>query len=304
MSDGSADRPLDGDLVARLIAHQFPDLAGSEVRPLGAGWDNELFTVGVEWIFRFPKRAERVPWLVREIELMAIVSETVGSMAPRFGRFGVPSPMFPYPFVAYRRLPGVGADEADACDLAVLAADIAGLLSRLHRIDPERVPGPPVEWESERWRRLGTDLAMQAAAVRPLLRPDLLGVAEPYLSGVVPAPLEDGPRRFIHNDICADHLLVDRHTGRLSGLVDFTDAKIGDPVLDFVGLVTISGRSFIDDVVAHYELWVDDAFDLKLDWLSRVLTLTWLAEAVTVAPSAFDKHLVWVDRAFDDAAED
>jgi hypothetical protein len=33
-------------------------------------------------------------------------------------------------------------------------------------------------------------------------------------------PAQDGPRRFIHNVICPDHVLVDRQTGRLSGLVD------------------------------------------------------------------------------------
>jgi hypothetical protein len=62
----SSDRPLDERIVSGLIAAQFPDLPSEPVTRLGQGWDHELFTAG-EWIWRFPRRAERVPWLTREI---------------------------------------------------------------------------------------------------------------------------------------------------------------------------------------------------------------------------------------------
>lgn len=55
--------------MSALVAAQFPDLAGQPISRLGAGWDHELFCAGRQWIFRFPRRAERVPWLVREIEI-------------------------------------------------------------------------------------------------------------------------------------------------------------------------------------------------------------------------------------------
>jgi hypothetical protein len=76
--------------VSGLIAVQFPDLAGRMVTRLGAGWDHELFGAAGEWISRFPRRAQRAAWLTREIEITAIVTETLRSMIPIFERTGEP----------------------------------------------------------------------------------------------------------------------------------------------------------------------------------------------------------------------
>lgn len=181
-----------------------------------------------------------------------------------------------------------------------MAEDLGLVLTRRHRIDPNRIPPTPADWEHEPWSAWRTELVDVADTVRPLLVEDLLSRAEPYLAGAIPEPPQDGPRRFMHNDICPDHVLVDRHTGRLAGLIDFTDAMVGDPLHDFVGLVPIGGRSFVDKVLAHYGLPLGEEFDSKLDWFSRVLSLTWLAEAAAEDTDAIDKHLVWVDRAFEE----
>jgi len=101
---------------------------------------------------------------------------------------------------------------------------------------------------------LRTELAAVAGVVRPLLGPDLLREAEPYLAGQISEPPEDGPLRFIHYDVCPDHLIVDADTGRLNGLIDFTDAMVGDPVHDFVGLIGLGGYRFINRVAAGYDL--------------------------------------------------
>ena len=301
MDGRSSDWHLDEEIVSRLIATQFPDLAGRAVSRYGSGWDNQLFRVGGEWIFRFPRRAERVPWLVREIEIMAIANETMAHAIPVFERAGVPSDTFPYPFAGYRPVPGVGADEAGEPGVAGhsgLAADIGALLSRLHRIDPSRVPPTPDGWEREPWAELRTELAAVAELARPLLGPDLLARAEPYLAGQVMEPPQDGPLRFIHNDICPDHVIVDPGTGRLNGLIDFGDAMAGDPVLDFVGLIGIDGYRFISRAAASYDLPLGGSFGTRLEWLCRVLTLTWLADAAAHDRPSIGKHVSWVARAF------
>jgi aminoglycoside phosphotransferase (APT) family kinase protein len=293
----SSDRHLDEQIVSGLIAVQFPDLASGPVTRLGAGWDHELFSVG-EWIWRFPRRAERVPWLIREIQIMAVAAETLGPRIPLFERIGEPGDTFPYPFVGYRRLPGVGADRVRLADPGPLAADIGALFSTLHRVDPGQVPPTPDDWEHEPWAELRTELAAAADRIRPLLGPDLLSRAEPYLAGLVTEPDQDGRHRFIHNDICPDHLIVDPGTGRLNGLIDFTDAMVGEPVLDFVGLIGIGGYRFIERVVAGYDLPLGASFAAKLEWLGRVLTLTWLADATDDDPPDLPKHLSWVAAAF------
>jgi aminoglycoside phosphotransferase (APT) family kinase protein len=271
---------LDAGIVSELVAAQFPDLAGAQVRRFAAGWDHDLFSVGAEWILRFPKRAERVAWLAREIQINTIAAETLGSGIPVFERIGTPSAIFAYPFVGYRRLPGAGADQAGARDLGGLADDVGRLLGKLHRIDPRRIPPTPAGWEHETWAELRTGLAAAGQVIRPLLAPGLLAKAGPYLAGRVPEPAQDGPRRFIHNDICPDHLIVNARTGRLAGLIG------------------IGGYEFISQVVSSYDLPVGSGFGRKLRWLARTLTLAWLAEAADHDPGGIPKHLSWVARAF------
>lgn len=298
MNQRPTNLDLDPDVVSELVAAQFPDLADFEISRFGAGWDHWLFSVGNEWVVRFPKRAECVAWLIREIEVISIAAETLGSSIACFERIGEPTEMFPYPFVAYRRLPGVGADETGADELGGLAEDLGQLLGNLHRIDPCRIPPTPAGWERASWRDLRTDLVAVADVVQPLLSTEMLARAEPYLAGRVPEPTQDGPLRFIHNDICPDHLIVDPLTGRLVGLIDFTDAMVGEVVLDFVGLIGIGGYRFINQVADHYELPLGEGFDAKLKWLTRTLTLRWLAKAATDDPVDIPKHLSWVAHAF------
>jgi len=101
VTNRSSDRALDEQRVARVVTAQFPELGGSAVRRLGSGWDHELFVLGDdERVFRFPKRAERVPWLLRELEIVGRVAPILGGVVPRFDYVGAPSEEFPYPFVA------------------------------------------------------------------------------------------------------------------------------------------------------------------------------------------------------------
>jgi aminoglycoside phosphotransferase (APT) family kinase protein len=298
MEQPSSDRPLDSRLVTGLIDAQFPGLRGQPVSWLGAGWDNELFSIGDEWILRFPRRAERVPWLTREITIMSVVAGTLARRVPVFELIGQPSDAFPYPFVGYRRLPGVAADQIPADAWPGLAAGIGELFSALHRIDPGAVPPTPAGWERESWDDLRAELAEAAGSARPLLGPVMLARAEPYLAGQMPAPPRDRPSRFVHNDICAEHLLADPGTGRLTGLIDFTDAMGGDPAQDFAGLITIGGYGFISQVVASYSLPLGAGFPARLQWLCRVRTLTWLAEAAAHDLASVPGRLSWVARAF------
>jgi aminoglycoside phosphotransferase (APT) family kinase protein len=293
-----ADRPLTAETVASLVVEQFPSLSAKEVRFVGSGWDNDVFLVDDTWAFRFPRRADGLAWFEREIQIMSFVEPHLGDLVPCFQWLGHPTERFPYPFVGYRWLPGTRADQLQG-EKGLLAQDLGKTLSQLHSIDTRLVPSTPAAWEATRWSANIGKLSAVAPLVRPLLSDALREQADPYLSGMVPPPVQRGSRRFVHNDICPDHILVDPTTGRLAGLIDFADAMVADPVLDFVGLIGIGDRSFIDEVVAHYTLPLDDGFSTKLEWLSRVLTLRWLADATVDDPAEIPDHVAWVARSFE-----
>jgi aminoglycoside phosphotransferase (APT) family kinase protein len=145
------------------------------------------------------------------------------------------------------------------------------------------------------------ELVEVAHQVRSRLPTEIAADAEPFLTGQVPPPPMTGPRCVIHNDLGPDHVLVDPDTGRLTGIVDFSDLMVGDPRIDFVGLVGWGGYGFVREVIRGYPLPLDEHFEDRLAWAARVLNLIWLAEA-SPGPDT-DMHRAWVQRAFEASDE-
>ncbi len=302
----STDRPLDEDTVLAVVGSQFPELfpefPDARSRWLGEGWDNELYLVGdPPWAFRFPKRAERVPWLLREIEIVRLVGGALGDAVRQFEYVGAPSELFPYPFVGYRFAEGVAADHP-AVPLPLLAREIGSLLARLHAVDTSGVPPPPGTAETPSVGDRVASLADDARGVLEVLSGRVRAAAGRHVrAGPPPMPASPAAHRLCHHDLCAEHVIVDESTGRISAIIDWTDAAVADPVSDFVGLITIGGYEFIADVIAAYEgaggAGAGSLSTAAIVWWCRTLTLTWLKEALEENPRDIDGHIAWVERA-------
>jgi aminoglycoside phosphotransferase (APT) family kinase protein len=60
---------------------------------------------------------------------------------------------------------------------------------------------------------------------------------------------------LVHRDLVPEHVLVDE--GRIVGLIDFEDATVGDPAIDFAGLFDLLGPDRIERLLAAYGRPVD-----------------------------------------------
>jgi aminoglycoside phosphotransferase (APT) family kinase protein len=74
-------------------------------------------------------------------------------------------------------------------------------------------------------------------------------------------PRYEGPLRFIHHDLSPERLVVDSKTGRLAGILDWTDSILGDSARDFVFLVTWRGWDFTEEVLHSYRLPLDGVLE-------------------------------------------
>tara|TARA_Y100000588_G_scaffold344910_1_gene391601 strand:+ start:924 stop:1850 length:927 start_codon:yes stop_codon:yes gene_type:complete len=61
----------------------------------------------------------------------------------------------------------------------------------------------------------------------------------------------EAPRVLIHGDIAGEHLLLDADSN-LAGVIDFGDAMIADPALDFAGILNDFSWPFLERLLAHY----------------------------------------------------
>lgn len=291
-----ADRLLTEETVRRVLAEQLPELEVRNLRLLGSGWDNDVYLVNEALVLRFPRRKLVADALAREARVLrrvVRVFEGARLQVPDVELFGRASDAFPYPFLVYRLLPGIAADQAEVLDRAELAKALGDAFARLHRSDIPGVPHgtyDPAEW-LERARRVAESCL---AAIRddPLRARCRSWLAAPD----IPKPYQ-GPPRIIHGDICPDHLLVDPPTGKPTGLIDFADLERGDPVADFVSLRCWLGPGFVEEILESYDLAPDAEFWPRLESLARSASLVWLDEALTTGED-LSKHVRWVEISF------
>jgi aminoglycoside phosphotransferase (APT) family kinase protein len=244
---GGCDNPLvrrtdiTAGLVSRLIGTQFPQWAGLPVRPVPtSGWDNVTFRVGEEMSVRLPSAREYVPGVRKEQRWLPVLASELPLPIPELLAAGVPGCGFPRPWSVYRWIDGVPLTEQTVADLPRFAADLAGFLAALYRIDPAGGPQPgphnffrggPLEvYDGETREALGA----------------LEGHIDTALAGEVwQAALEAtwrGRPVWFHGDAQPGNLLA--RDGRLCAVIDFGTCGVGDPACDTtIAWTFLSGES-------------------------------------------------------------
>ena len=221
---------VDPGLCRRLLEEQFPELAHLPVRLLGAGWDNTVFAVGEEWVFRFPRKEIIVPFLETEIAVLPALAPLLPVPIPVPQHIGVPSDAFPWPFFGARMLPGVELSAAPAVSRERLAPQLGALLRTLHGRDVldelgERLP--------ENWTTRADMTARVPSTLEKLAAIDGLWHAPEHVRELLDNALtlpQPEPRAVCHGDLHFRHVLVDGD--RVSGLIDWIDLCRGNPALD------------------------------------------------------------------------
>jgi len=107
-----------------------------------SGCFNEVYRVTGDWLFRFPKRANIALTVEREARLLSLVADAASVTVPRIEWLSQPGPDFPYPFVGYGLIEGIGGDlQPDALppdDERRVAGQIGRAVAAIHRTPIER----------------------------------------------------------------------------------------------------------------------------------------------------------------------
>jgi len=219
------------------------------VELLDEGWDFQVFEIDAGWLFRFPKRETSAAKLNKERKLLSGLGEWVSLPIPSYEYFCESPESTIRPFAGYRKLPGTGADRAKMVDRHRAARQLGVFLTRLHTypVEKARKAGVPEERDLvAHWRDKSREQLKRLNGLNVNLRS-----LSHYLENDMPVPFQ-GPPSLVHNDLWAEHVLVDTCTGGVSGVIDWGDALIGDPATDFACLYTWYGKHWVENVLAHY----------------------------------------------------
>jgi aminoglycoside phosphotransferase (APT) family kinase protein len=250
---------LDVARAAEIIHEQFPELAPACVTYLGEGYDSAAFDVNDTWVFRFPKRPDVEQQLLIEMQVLPLLTTKAPVPIPAFCFRGRPSSGFPRHFGGYPRLPGVPAIDLDQAHIPVrLAPTLGRFLSWLHAFpaaDVERlgVPHQAIEdvLDEVRSEALADfELVNRVAPDAPLEKwHAYLEAAEVDARGALVA--------LTHNDLAAEHVLLDPGTRDITGIIDWSDIAIADRAADFAGIFHWGGDPLVKAVLSAYRGAVD-----------------------------------------------
>src|SRR3984893_885330 len=228
-------------LVASLVAAQFPQWADLPVRPVELdGWDNTTFRLGEGMSVRLPSADRYTLQVGKEHRWLPILARRLPLPIPEPLAEGVPGCGFPRPWSVYRWLEGEPATVERIANLVEFAAELAGFLDALYRIDPSGGP-PPGMHNFFRGGPLTTYDAETRNAIADLGDEiDAHGAREVW-EGALRATWHGSPV-WVHGDVGASNLLGDK--GRLSAVIDFGGLAVGDPACDLtIAWTFFSGQS-------------------------------------------------------------
>ena len=273
-----------------LIARHFPDLLVTSMAPLphvGWGGDSDAWLVNGALVFRFPRTPAVAAQLAVEACLLPALTPSLPLRIPDFEYVARDAATSLPIFVGYLAIAGEpmtpallnerGPADQDA---STLASSIAGFLTALHGwpVEQARACGVAEEREPERTYALFDRVRDR---VYPLLAPALRAWTDHLFGDALADPrLWDHTPALVHGDLSADHILFDRATRTLAGIIDFGDMAVGDPLGDFVGLAPY-GKAFLEAVLAAYARPLGVAARDRLAFYRRRLpfiALAWGAE--------------------------
>ena len=232
-----------------VITTAFPEFRDACVELLDEGWDFRVFEVDGRWLFRFPKREASVAKLNTEYKLLSGLEGWVSLPIPNYEYFCESSENSSRPFAGYRKLPGIGGDTSKMVDHNGVARQLGVFLSRLHTYPVDKAREAGVQEKLDLVAHLRDRSREQLRNLDGLnVNPGLL---RRYLENDAPVSFE-GAASLVHNDLWAEHILVDNPSNGVSGIIDWGDTVIGDPAIDFACLYTWYGESLLENVLVHY----------------------------------------------------
>jgi aminoglycoside 2''-phosphotransferase len=262
----------------KQIQESFPDLHISSVAANPDGLINHVLIVNEEMVFRFPKNDTWARQLLaNEIRVIDLLRKYVD----------MPMPVFEHraeQFVSYKYIPGNPLMRNDILSLDNTAQDqlaeqLATFLQQMHCVPIEEaqqsgIAQSDVNRSHDVWCKLFEDIQRE-------LFPLMMRHTKDWVVRHFGPVLKDKSRMdyqpmLINGDVTPYHILYDKEKRRVSGIIDFGTAGIGDPAADFACIIYQYGESFLRRMAKYYPMMRSGverarfwAGTLELQWALR-----------------------------------
>ncbi len=247
------------DLARKLIEEQFPQYASLTIVDVEKqGHDNRTYRLGEHMLIRMPTAADYALKVPKEQELLPQLAKRLSVSIPAPIKMGKPSADYPYPFSIYKWLPGKSINllTLTAQEKEQLAFDLAKFLKELQAMNDVEGPEPG---QHNWWRGDHVSVYDKGAREQIAELAEIIDVTQALaLWNHACATRWDKTPVWIHGDFAIGNILMGG--GRLSAVIDFGGAAVGDPACDLVIAWTyLSGKAreiFISEMDMDADTWL------------------------------------------------
>jgi len=231
--------------IARELINSQHHITIETIILLDEGWDNLVYLVNGNIIFRFPRRELGVICMQNEILLLPYIAKQVSFKFSVPHWVGQPSDLYPYPFSGYNMLSG-----ESLCDAATTLINnnsfiltLASWLKELHSIPVNNDYVKSIKGNQE-WRFDVNHRVMRCEQninqyeeyflQAGFQRQTIFDVIEFIRS----LKFKNLKKSFLHGDLYSRHIIVSPQTLMPVGLIDWGDVHVGHPGIDLaVGMI-------------------------------------------------------------------
>ncbi len=262
---------MDLGQARRLVERCFPDLRIKHSRQILGGWENFVLEVNSDIVFRFPINKETEQRLRTEIELLSRISKLLPVRVPDYKYVWKGDTKHRHWFGGYHKINGVPLRSVPVGrDHSAIVREISRFLQQLHSISLEKqIPRYLPNYSAGTWaRRLQLHYRNIRKIVFPTLSPRLREKSEILWKNLLDSFAQDEFRPTLtHADLSIENILVSPEHRRLTGILDWGYAQIGDPALDFSHLMIDKPR-LGEDILNLYPA-KDQGFQRRVQWYVR-----------------------------------
>jgi aminoglycoside phosphotransferase (APT) family kinase protein len=247
------------DLACKLIAEQFPAFSHLLITDVEQqGHDNRTYRLGSDMLIRMPTAEHYALKVPKEQALLPQLAKRLSLSIPAPIKMGKPSADFPYSFSIYKWLPGKSINLLTLTEQEKeqLAFDLAQFLKELQAINDVEGPTPGQHnwWRGDHVIVYDKGAREQIAELADLIdtKRSLALWHQACTTKWNKTPL------WVHGDFAIGNMLM--NDGKLSAVIDFGGAAVGDPACDLVIAWTflsgIAREIFINEMNLDHDTWL------------------------------------------------
>ncbi len=237
----------------------YPDLKVEAIQLIQHGQFHDILLLDNQKIFRFPKTQREAEKLVMETALLRSLQSYVTLPIPDPTYQSQKNAVPKQTFMGYRFLPGEPLWPerlralSDEKQIQHIADQLAAFLQQLHTISVEKLE---VKLPDFRGREEWKDLYIRFRnKLFPFMRPDArLQVTKHFEDFLSDERNCNYTPALIHGDFGPSNILYDARTDSISGIIDFSSARWGDPAVDFAAILcsVAYGEQFLERFADSY----------------------------------------------------